>query len=450
MRLLFVAFLVAIVLAVLPARTHASDSALVVVAEIEGVINPMTAEYLERVLGIASDRQAQCVVVRLNTPGGLDRAMRQMVQAILNSSVPVVVYVAPSGARAASAGLFITMAAHVAAMAPGTNIGAAHPVAIGQESTDSVMAEKVTSDAMATIRAIATLRNRNMRWAQEAVRRSVSLTDREARDSGVVDFVAATTAELLASLHGRRVQIGSTERVLRLDHVRTEAIPMNWLEKFLHVITDPDIALLLLSLGFAGIIIEFYTPGSFGPGIAGAIFLILGFMALGSLPLNWAGLLLIALAAALLIIELYTHSVGVLAIGAAVAFVIGALLLFTPTTPVSPSLPVVSVSGWLIAVMAALFLTIGILIARLAISSRRSKPHSGTELLIGAIGTAKTDLAPIGTVLVASEDWSAENVGSVPITHGDRVEVVAVRGTMLQVRRIEPPQQSATAPLEEL
>lgn len=438
---MFLVLLAAVRLCV-PASTgdtarHEPSGGVVLIANIDGVINPMTAYYLDRVLGLAQERSALCVVVQLNTPGGLDRAMRQMVQSILNSPVPVVVYVAPSGARAASAGLFITMAAHVAAMAPGTNIGAAHPVAIGQGTMDTVMAEKVTSDAMATIRAIAALRKRNTRWAEDAVRRSVSLTDREALDSGVVDLIAASTGELLAALDGRRITVAGSVRTLWLSNVRTEHVPMSWLEKFLHIITDPDIALLLLSLGFAGIVIEFYTPGSFGPGIAGAILLILGFTAMGSLPINWAGLLLIALAAVLLVIELYTHSVGVFAIGAAAAFVIGALLLFSPSAPVSPSLPVVSVSGWLVAAIAALLLTIGVVIARVAVGVHRSKPHSGIALLVGATGTAKTDLQPLGTVLVNSEDWTAENIGTEPIRRGDRVEVVAAEGTILRVRRIE-------------
>ncbi len=434
--------MLAVLLLEMPAST--ADSAeyraaggVVLIADIDGVINPMTAHYLDRVLGLAQERSALCVVVQLNTPGGLDRAMRQMVQSILNSPVPVVVYVAPSGARAASAGLFITMAAHVAAMAPGTNIGAAHPVAIGQGSMDTVMAEKVTSDAMATIRAIAALRKRNTRWAENAVRHSVSLTDREALDSGVVDLIAPNISQLLAAIEGRQITVAGSALTLSLRHARTEHVPMSWLEKFLHIITDPDIALLLLSLGFAGIVIEFYTPGSFGPGIAGAILLILGFMAMGSLPINWAGLLLIALAAVLLVIELYTHSVGVLAIGAAVAFVIGALLLFSPSAPVSPSLPVVSVSGWLVAAIAALLLMIGIVIARVAVGVHRSKPHSGIALLIGATGIAKTDLQPLGTVLVNSEDWTAENIGTEPIRRGDRVEVIAAEGTILRVRRIE-------------
>jgi membrane-bound serine protease (ClpP class) len=407
----------------------------VLVATIDGVINPMTAYYLDRVLEQAQQRDAQCVVVELNTPGGLDRAMRQMVQSILGSAVPVVVYVAPPGARAASAGLFITMAAHVAAMAPGTNIGAAHPVALGQGQPDSVMAEKVTNDAMATIRAIAALRNRNLRWAQEAVRRSVSLADREALDSGVVDLVAPSLGELLAALDGRQVTVQTTVRALSTRNAPIERVPMTWLERFLHIITDPDIALLLLSLGFAGIIIEFYTPGSFGPGIAGAILLILGFTALGSLPINWAGLILIALAAVLLVIELYTQSIGVLAVGAAIAFVLGALLLFSPATPVSPSLPAVSPSWWLIALIAAMVLGIGLAIARVAIKTHRTRPRSGTEMLIGAVGIAKTDLAPIGTVHVGSEEWSAENIGSEPIRQGDRVVVVRIQSTLLQVQR---------------
>ncbi|MCX7929769.1 MAG: nodulation protein NfeD, partial [Chlorobi bacterium] len=318
----------------------------------------------------------------------------------------------------------------------------AHPVALGEGKMDSVMADKVTNDATATIRAIAQVRQRNVRWAEDAVRRSLSLTDREALDSGVVDLVVPTETDLLRELDGRTMRVGTEQRILHLDSPRIERVEMNWLEKFFHIITDPNIALLLLSLGFFAIVIEFYTPGTFGPAIAGAILLILGFMATGSLPLNWAGVLLLLLAAILLVVELYTPTVGVFAIGSALAFVLGALILFTPTAPTSPSLPQVSVNSGLIAALAALVLIIGILLARVAVRTQRSRPHSGVELLLGQSGIAKTDLSPIGTVLVNSEEWSAENVGADIVARGDHVEVVGIRGTVLQVHKstaISPP-----------
>lgn len=419
-------------------QVHAQRS-LVVVARIEGIINPMTATYLERTLMKARELNAECLIVELNTPGGLDQAMRQIVQAILNSAIPVVVYVAPAGARAASAGVFITMAAHVAAMAPGTNIGAAHPVALGNQGMDSIMAEKVTNDAMAMIRAIAQQRKRNVRWAEDAVLRSASLTDREALDSNVIDLIAADRSELLSNLRGRVVKTGQGERMLHLDNPHIVDVEMTVLEKFLHTITDPNIALLLLSLGFLAIVIEFYTPGTFGPAVAGAILLILGFMATGSLPINWAGILLLVLAAILLAIELYTPTVGVFAIGSAIAFVIGAMILFTPPSLPSPAMPDVSVSGWLIAVIAALFAAVGLLVARIAVQVQQRRPRSGIELLIGARGIAKTAIQPIGTVLVRSEEWSAENVGTDPIMPGDPIIVVGYEGTILRVQRATLP-----------
>lgn len=415
-------------------QMHAQQS-LVVAARIEGVINPMTATYLERTVAKARELNAECLVVELNTPGGLDQAMRQMVQAILNSPIPVVVYVAPAGARAASAGMFITMSAHIAAMAPGTNIGAAHPVALGDREMDSIMAQKVTKDAMAMIRAIAQQRKRNVRWTEDAVLRSASLTDREALDSNVIDLTAANRSELLNKLRGRVVKTVQGERTLRLDNPQIVDVEMTILEKFLHTITDPNIALLLLSLGFLAIVIEFYTPGTFGPAIAGAILLILGFMALGSLPINWAGILLLVLAAILLAVELYTPTVGVFAIGSAIAFVIGAMILFTPSSPPSPAMPEVSVSSWLIALIAVLFVAIGLLVARVAVQVQQRRPRSGIEFLIGARGTAKTALQPIGTVLVRSEEWSAENVGIEPIMSGDPIIVVGYEGTILHVQK---------------
>ncbi|GIV55363.1 MAG: serine protease [Candidatus Kapaibacterium sp.] len=425
-------------LGMLLAAQGAAAQSLVMVATIDGVINPFTASYLERALSAAKERAAACVIVELNTPGGLDRAMREMVQAMLSSPVPVVVYVAPSGARAASAGVFITLAAHVAAMAPGTNIGAAHPVALGEGQMDSVMNEKVTNDAMATIRAIAALRQRNVRWAEDAVRRSVSLTEREALDSGVIEIIARDRSDLLAQLDGRTVSTTNGERTLALRGARIEEFPMSALERFFDTITDPNIALLLLSLGFLGIVIEFYTPGSFGPGIAGAILLIIGFMATGSLPVNWAGILLLVLAAILLVVELYTPGVGAFAIGAALAFIVGALILFSPPSVPSPSLPVVSVSGWLVTAIAAMILFIGVVVARAVLRSQRSAPRSGLGRIIGARGIAKTTLSPMGTVLVNSEEWSAQNVGAEPISEGQRIEVIGIQGMILRVRAVSP------------
>ncbi|MCS7302837.1 MAG: nodulation protein NfeD [Candidatus Kapabacteria bacterium] len=415
--------------------TNAVSQSSVVVAAIDGVINPMTATYLDRTLARARELGAECVIIELNTPGGLDRSMRDMVQSLLNSTVPTVVYVTPAGARAASAGVFITMAAHVAAMAPGTNIGAAHPVALGEGGMDSVMEQKVTNDAVAFIRSIAQVRQRNARWAEEAVRRSVSLTAQEALDSNVINLIARDRNDLIAKLRGRTIRTAAGERTLRLDNPQIVEVDMTVLEKFLHTITDPNIALLLLSLGFLAIVIEFYTPGTFGPAIAGVILLILGFMATGSLPINWAGILLIVLAAILLAIELYTPTVGVFAIGSAVAFTVGALLLFSPSTPPSPSMPAVSVSGWLVALIAVLFALVGLVIARAAVGVHRSRPRSGVEALIGAEGIARTNLAPIGTVFVRSEEWSAENVGPTPIAAGDPIIVVGAEGSVLRVER---------------
>jgi membrane-bound serine protease (ClpP class) len=213
---------------------------------------------------------------------------------------------------------------------------------------------------------------------------------------------------------------------------------MTLIERFFHTITDPNIALLLLSLGFLGIVIEFYTPGSFGPGIAGVILLIVGFMATGSLPVNWAGVLLLALAAILLVIELYSPSIGVFAIGSAIAFIVGALILFSPPSIPSPALPIVTVSRWLIAGIAALFITVGLIVARAVIRSHRAAPRSDVKRIIGARGVAKTALAPRGTVLVSSEEWSAENVGSSPVSPGEMVEVLGIEGMILQVRGISP------------
>lgn len=414
---------------------EANQTSLVVIASIRGVINPLTTNYLNRVISQATEKSVECLIIELDTPGGLESAMREMVQSILTSPVPVVVYVYPSGARAASAGLFITLAAHIAVMSPGTNIGAAHPVGIGKGEMDSITAEKVVNDAAATIRSIAQLRHRNVLWAEEAVRKSVSITDEEALEKGVIDLIALNREELLEKIDGRTVETNQGKKILQLKNPRIDFVSMTLIEKFLHIITDPNIALLLLSLGMSAIVIEFYTPGSFGPAIVGIILLILGFLALGSLPINWAAILLILLAVVLIIIELYTPTFGIYAIGGIIAFILGALLLFTPFSPTTPAMPSVSVSWWLIAALAMLLGLLSLFITRSTIKAQRSKARSGMAALIGEIGVVTSDLNPIGTILLKSELWKAEIREGETIRTGEQVEVIGYEGAVLHVRR---------------
>ncbi|MBI3978601.1 MAG: nodulation protein NfeD [Chloroflexi bacterium] len=400
---------------------------------IEGVINPITARYLDRELRDAAAARAGVVIVRLNTPGGLESSMREMTQAMLGSPVPVVVFVAPSGARAASAGMFITLAAHVAAMAPGTNIGAAHPVGLGGE-TDPAMAEKLVNDAAALARSISVTRGRNAAWAEQAVRESASITAEEALDQGVIDLVVGDLEGLLDRLAGRPVQTAAGTATLQTVGAPVVEHPMSLPERILQTIADPNIAYILFTIGVIGIIAELYNPGSLFPGLTGAISLILAFVAFGSLPVSWAGVLLLLLAVGLFVAELYTEGVGILAVAGLIAFVLGSLMLYTPLVPTSPAMPDVRVSPWLVAMMAATFAGFFLLVFRALLTARQAPVVAGAEALSGRIGVAVTDLAPAGRVRVDSEDWSAVAEGG-PIRAGEKVQVVGVSGVTLRVKK---------------
>ena len=401
---------------------------------IDGVINPLTARYLAREVQAAADEGSRLIVVRLDTPGGLESSMREMTETILGSSVPLVVYVAPPGAHAASAGMFLTIAAHVAAMAPGTNIGAAHPVGIGGGQVDTVMAGKLVQDAAALARAIASARDRNAAWAEEAVRRSVSITAEEAVEQNVADLVAADLAELLRLLDGRTVATTAGEVTLRTADLRVIERPMRLTERILHTITDPNIAYILFTLGVVGLMAELYNPGTLFAGLTGVIALVLAFTAFGSLPIGWAGVLLLLVAVGLLVAELYTDGVGVLAVMGLVAFVLGSLMLYTPVRPVSPTMPDVGVSTWLIAVMAIGIGGFFAVVLRAIATARRAPVATGPPALVGRAGVATSDLSPGGRVRVDGELWSAV-AESGSIQAGEPVQVIGLDGVTLLVRR---------------
>ena len=392
---------------------------------IDGVINPLTARYLERELREAASARAILVVLRLDTPGGLESSMRKMIEAILASPVPVAVYVAPSGARAASAGMFLTIAAHVAAMAPGTNIGAAHPVGLGG-GADSVMTGKVVNDAAALARAVATERGRNAAWAEAAVRRSVSITAAEAVERDVIDLVARDLDELLRRLDGRSVRTSAGELVTQTAGARLAERPMRLHERLLHVITDPNIAYLLFTIAMVGIMAELYNPGMIFPGLTGVVSLMLALVAFGSLPINWAGVLLLLLAAGLTIAELYAEGFGVFGVGALIAFVLGSLLLYEPFGLPSPSLPAARVSPWLIAVTAAGMATFLGLVVRALVRAQHGPLAAGPQALIGRTGVALSNLGPSGPVRIAGEVWTAVVEDDDEVRAGDSVEVAGV------------------------
>lgn len=407
------------------------------VLTIDGGINPLTARYLERGLREAEASRAAAVVVRLDTPGGLVTSTRKMTAAMLASPVPVVVYVAPAGARAASAGMFITIAAHVAAMAPGTNIGAAHPVSGDGEKVDPVMSDKMTNDAAALARSIAAERGRNVKWVEAAVRKSVSITAAEALKEKVIDLVAADLPGVLRQINGRTVATATGKQVLQTANAPLRERPMSLPERILMALADPNIAYILFTLGSIGLIAELYNPGSIFPGVTGAVCLILAFTAFGSLPINWAGVLLLLIAMALFAAELTAPGIGFFAFAGTVAFVLGSLMLFTPISAPAPLMPVVRVSPWLIAGT-----TIGVsgfflLALRAVMRSRNNPVVTGIEALVGQKGLALSSLSPVvvGRVRVESEEWSAVTDGET-IEAGAMVQIVNVEGVTLRVKRV--------------
>ena len=396
-------------------------------AQIDGVINPVAMDYLVDAVERAGRARAACLVIELDTPGGLAESMRRIVKAILASPVPVVVYVSPNGARAASAGVFITMAAHVAAMAPGTHIGAAHPVNLGGGSMDEEMAKKVENDFAAYIRSLAKQRGRNAEWAEKAVRESVSLTADEALKEKVVDLIAADLPELLEAIHGRTVTVNGAEVTLETRGAAVREIPRGLRYRILDTLSNPNVAYILMILGFYGLFFELSNPGAIFPGVVGGICLILAFYAFQSLPVNYAGLLLILFAVLLFVAELLVVSHGVLAVGGIISMFLGSFLLIESPAPyLRVSLAVIIPA---VAATALFFLVV----IGLAVKVHRKKGAAGPEALVGAVGRAETPLDPEGTVFLHSELWRARS--DEPVDKGEEVEVTSVEGLLLHVRR---------------
>jgi membrane-bound serine protease (ClpP class) len=411
----------------------------VLVIRVEGVIAPSSADYIISAIKRADRELAQALVIELDTPGGLDLSMRSIIKEMLSAERPTVVYVSPSGARAASAGAFITLAAHVAAMAPGTNIGAAHPVNMGGQM-DKEMNKKVTNDAAAYIRTIAERRGRNIQWAEDAVRKSVSATEKEALKLKVIDLVSEKLDDLLVAIDGLAVTTASGKVALRTKGAEVKRIEMGLGDKILKVISDPTIAYLLMMLGLAGLYFELSTPGAILPGILGGICLILAFYAFQTLPINYAGLLLILLAIVLFIAEVKVASHGLLAAGGITAMILGSLML------IKSSEPFMRIS------LAAILATTGataaffIFMVTMALRTQRQKATTGMEGLIGQVGTARTPLRPEGSIFVGGELWSARCEGGAEI--GDKVRVRAVKGLMLIVGKEPAVLEAHAAPTQ--
>lgn len=419
----FVILLAWVFISTMPGMTEGSE---VYIIEVADAISPGTAEFINSGIDKAEQSEAACVIIELDTPGGLAESMRQIVQRILNSKIPVVVYVSPRGARAASAGVMITMAADIAAMAPGTNIGAAHPVGAGGKDIEGKMNEKVINDMVAHAKSVAESRGRNVQWVEDAIRDSVSVTETEALKENIIDLIAKDTDDLIAQMNGRSVK---DKGVLKLDDVNKVVFEETLRTKILRTISNPNIAYILMMIGLAGLYFELSHPGAIFPGVIGGICLILAFFALQTLPVNYAGILLIVLAIIFFIMEMKITSYGLLSIAGVVSLLLGSLMLFESTGPymrlswsvLLPTLMVVS--GFFV------------LVAGLVFRAQRSKPSTGSRGLIGEIGIVKQTLAPEGKVFVHGELWNA--TAKEQIDEGIKVRVVNVDRLILEVEPVE-------------
>jgi membrane-bound serine protease (ClpP class) len=395
---------------------------------IDGGINPAVDDFIRESIGRARSAGANALIIQLDTPGGLLSSTRTIVKDILGAPLPVIVYVAPSGAGAGSAGVFITLSGHIAAMAPGTNIGAAHPVTGGGGEVKGVMGEKIENFTASFSEAIAQKRGRNAEWAIQAVRRSVSITEKEALAKNVIDIVAKDLDDLLAQADGKKVDIDGREQTLALKGAQVERFEMGLKQIIINTLSDPNIAYLLLMAGILGLYMEFSHPGVIFPGVAGAIALLLALTSFQLLPINYAGLILMVLGIALLVGEAFIPSFGVLGIGGIVSLALGSLLLFD--TQGSDLIVDRSIVFTAVATLSAFMLAIGYLVFK----AQRRRPTMGLEGLVGEIGEVRVHLCPMGKVFVHGEYWNAEGDADIPA--GERVRIVGFDGMRLKVRRL--------------
>jgi membrane-bound serine protease (ClpP class) len=418
----------ALFIALLAGPTVARTESILMLATYDGVITPVSAEYFHDALLSAQENGAEALILRLNTPGGLDSSMRLMIKDITTATIPVIVYVAPSSGRAASAGVFITLAAHVAAMAPGTNIGAAHPVAMGGSEMDKTMKEKVENDSVAYIKSIAEQRGRNATWAEDAVRKSLSVTEREALKLKIIDLIADDLPALMKQLEGRSIPLPTGAKVLRTAGATLREFPMSLRLEFLKTLSDPNIAYLLMTLGTVGLMAELYNPGAILPGIVGAISLILAFYSLQSLPVNYAGVLLFILGIVFLILEATVTSFGMLAIGGIIAMLLGSVML------IKTDVEFLQISWSVILPVVALTAGVTFFMVGMGMKAMRRPAATGREELVGMVGIVKTALTPLGQVTVHGELWQA--VSDLPLQPGDEAQVIGIEGLRLSVKPV--------------
>jgi len=395
----------------------------------DGAITPACSDFIKLGIESAGKNKSECLIVKLNTPGGLLKSTRVIVSDILESKIPVVVYVSPGGAQAASAGVFITMAAHIAVMSPGTNIGAAHPVSM-QGEQDSIMSEKATNDAAAFIRSISEKRNRNIKWAEDAVRKSLSLSETEALNQNVIDLISPNIEELLQKINGREIETVVGKKVLNTLNAKINEVEMTLSLKLLTILSDPNIAYILFMIGLYGLLFEIFNPGVIFPGVIGGICIILAFYSMHTLPINYAGLALIVFAIILFVLEIKVVSHGILSIGGVISLIIGSIMLIN----VESGLEVVMISWEVIALFVLLTILFFGFAITLGIKAQKRKPTTGVEGLIKETGEAITELNPEGEVRVHGEIWRAESTEG-KIESKSIVEIVEVHNLKLKVKK---------------
>lgn len=399
------------------------------VIKINDAITPATADFISKSIEQAVKNRAECLVIQMDTPGGLDMSMRDIIKDIMNADIPVVVYVAPSGARAASAGVFITLAADIAAMAPGTNIGAAHPVAVGGGKMDRTMADKVVNDAVAYIQSIAEKKGRNAKWAAQAVRESVSITETEALKIKIIDLIAKDLNDLLEKIDGKTVEKPRGKIKLATKGLQTNVLEMGFRQRFLAVLSNPNIAYILMMIGLAGLYFELSNPGVIFPGVIGGISLILAFFAFRTLPVNYAGVLLILLGVFLFVAEIKVASYGLLTIGGLVSLTLGSIMLFeSPIPALRASLTVIIPT---VLFTAAFFF----FAVTMAVKAQLTKPATGAEGLVGEIGVAQTRLSPEGKVFIHGEFWNAYTDEA--IEEREKIRVLKTEGLTVKVEKLK-------------
>jgi len=405
-------------------------SQTVVSININGGINPASAEYIHQSVEKAEKEKAECLLIHLNTPGGLLNSTRDIVTDFFKSTVPIIVYVSPSGAHAGSAGVFITLAANIAVMAPGTNIGAAHPVTM-QGTVDSIMNTKGTNDAAAFIRTIAEKRHRNVQWAEEAVRYSVSITEEEAIQDSVIDYIANDDRELLVQINGKKIEVNGGTKILNTKNATIQSGEMGFFQKVLNGISDPNISYILMMLGFFGLIFELFNPGAIFPGIAGVIFLVLAFYSMSSMPVNYAGLSLIIFGIILFLLEIKIVSHGLLTIGGIISVLLGSMFLFRQTSTES----VTAVSRSIIFTTTAITTLFFMFVVGMGLKAQRLKPVTGNNALIGMIGNALTIIDPSGMVKVNGETWKAIALAG-KVSEGEKIIVKEIKDLTLYVESV--------------